>query len=127
MGKRVRASTSDKTLDDFLQGKSAHTVSLFHHFVSEFLKIGAVTIHPAKTMIGIATTRKRIVYITQLGKDFVHVVFPFDHPYTDNLCFQKIANVPGDIQQNHHLRIYRKEDVNAEVKKFMRLAFSLGN
>ena len=127
MGKRVRASTSDKTLDDFLKGKSAHTVSLFHHFVAEFLKIGAVTIHPAKTMIGIATTRKRIVYITQLGKNFVHVVFPFDQPYRDNLCFQKIANVPGDIQQNHHLRIYRKEDVNAEVKKYMRLAFSLGS
>jgi Domain of unknown function (DUF5655) len=127
MGKRLKSSTTDKTVDDFLNGKSEQTVALFQHFISEYNKIGAVTVHPAKTMIGIATTRKRIVYITQLGKDFVHVVFPFDKAYPDNLCFQKIAQVPGDTQHNHHFRMYRKEDVNAEVKKFMKLAFSLGS
>jgi hypothetical protein len=127
MGKKLKASNSEKTLDDFLDGKSEVTMALFKHFVSEFMKIGQVTVHPAKTMIGIATTRKRIVYVTQLGKDFVHVVFPFDQAYPDNLCFQKIANVPGDIQHNHHFRMYRKEDVNTEVKKFMKLAFKLGS
>jgi hypothetical protein len=79
-------------------------------------------------MIGIATTRKRIAYITQLGGNFIHVVLPFDHPYTDNLCFQKIAQVPGDERQyNHHLRIYAEDDVNDEVIKFMKLAYTLGS
>jgi len=74
-------------------------------------------------MIGIATSRKRIAYITQLGKNFIHVVFPFEQSYDDNLCFQKIAQVPGDDKQyNHHLRILSKEDINDEVKKFMKLA-----
>jgi len=118
---------AEKTLDDFLKGKSEITLELFDHVVTQFKKIGKVTILPAKTMIGIATPRKRIAYITQLGKNFVHVVFPFEKAYPDNLCFQKIAQVPGDKQFNHHFRMYSKEDVNAEVKKFMKLAFELGS
>ena len=78
-------------------------------------------------MIGIATPRKRIAYITQLGKNFIHVVFPFEKPHADNLCFQKIAQVPGDQQYNHHFRMLAKEDVNDEVKKFMKLAYQLGS
>jgi len=53
------------------------------------------------------------------------VVFPFTKPYPDNLCFQKIAQVPGDKKQfNHHFRMYRVEDVNEEVVGFMRLAYN---
>ena len=78
-------------------------------------------------MIGLATARKRVAYITHLGKNFVHVVFPFETPYSDNLCFQKIAQVPGATSQfNHHFRMYKKADVNTEVKRFMKLAYDLG-
>jgi hypothetical protein len=110
-------------LSEFFSGKSEHTLALFDHFISEFQKIGPVTVHPAKTMIGIANTHKRVVYVTQLGKNFIHVVFPFKEPYADNLCFQKIAQVPGDMQFNHHFRMLHIEDVNDEVRKFMRLAY----
>jgi hypothetical protein len=111
-------------LSEFLSGKSEHTLILFDHFVSEFQKIGPVTLHPHKTMIGIANAHKRIVYITQLGKNFIHVVFPFKQRYEDNLCFQKIAQVPGDIQCNHHFRMLQREDVNVEIIEFMRLAYN---
>jgi len=123
----VKPSSGERALDDFLNGKSEHTLALFHHFIKEYQRIGKITTHSAKTMIGIATARKRIAYITQLGKNFIHVVFPFEQPYSDNLCFQKIAQVPGDNQYNHHLRILSKEDVNDEVKKFMKLAYTLGS
>ena len=123
----AKPSSSDNSLDDFLSRKSDYTIALFNHFISQFQKIGKVTVHPAKTMIGIATPRKRIVYITQLGKNFIHVVFPFEEPYADNLCFKKIAQVPGDQQHNHHFRMLAKEDVNDEVKKFMKLAYQLGS
>ena len=114
----------EKALSAFLNGKSALTLDLLQHFVTEFKTIGKVTIHPAKTMIGVANSTKRVAWITQLGKNFVHVVFPFERPYNDNLCFQKIAQVPGDTKQfNHHFRMYYKEDVNEEVKKFMKTAF----
>ena len=115
---------SAQDLQAFLAGKSEHTLMLFHHFINEFKKVGPVTVQPAKTMIGIANAHKRIVYITQLGKNFVHIVFPFKQRYDDNLCFQKIAQVPGDIQCNHHLRIYSPEDVNEEVLHYMTLAFN---
>jgi hypothetical protein len=119
-----RYNTDDpQHLNEFFAGKSDHTLALFDHFIREFEKIGSVTIHPAKTMIGIANSHKRIVYITQLGKNFIHVVFPFKEPHQDNLCFQKIAQVPGDMQFNHHFRMLNKEDVNDEVRKFMQMAY----
>jgi hypothetical protein len=54
-------------------------------------------------------------------------VFPFEQPYSNNLCFQKIAQVPGDARQfNHHFRMQENEDVNDEVKKFMKMAVEFG-
>ncbi len=118
-------SETNKTIDHFLEGKTAHTQELFSFFIDEYKKIGTTTVHPAKTMIGIANNTKRIAWITQLGKNFIHVVFPFTKPYPDNLCFTKIAQVPGDAKQfNHHFRMYLKEDINDEVKSFMKLAFN---
>jgi hypothetical protein len=126
--KKQSASAADPTIEHFLSGKTEYTVDLFQHFIQQYKKIGAITVHPAKTMIGIATPRKRIAYVTQLGKNFVHVVFMFEKPHTNNLCFQKIAQVPGTEKQfNHHFRMYAKEDVNEEVRKFMRLAFEAGS
>src|SRR5437879_6926166 len=117
-------SDDARVLQDFLAGKSEHTLMLFDHFVNEFQKVGDVSLHPAKIMIGVANSHKLIVYITQLGKNFIHVVFPFKQPYPDNLCFQKIAQVPGDAHQfNHHFRMLQKEDVNEEVLEFMKLAY----
>ena len=119
-------SCNDKVLEDFLNKKSEHTLSLFWHFISQYQLMGEVTIHPTKSMIALAA-KTRIAYIIRLGKDFVDVVFPFSEPYNDNLCFHKIAQVPGTSQYNHHLRITHKEDVNAEVKKFMKMALKEDN
>lgn len=117
----------DSEFDDFLKGKSDHTIDLFRHFLETFKRIGNISVYPAKTMIGIATPRKRIAYITQFGENFIHVVFPFEDRYPDNLCFQKIAQVPGDSKQfNHHFRMYAREDLNKEVMGFMKLAHTLG-
>jgi hypothetical protein len=114
----------EKQLAGFLTGKSEHTLTLFNHFVEEYKKLGPITLHPAKTMIGIANAHKRIAWITQLGKNFIHIVFPFKKEYPDNLCFQKIAQVAGDAHQfNHHFRIYDKEDVNEEVMQYMLMAY----
>ena len=75
-------------------------------------------------MIGISNTHKRIAWVTQSGKNFIHVVFPFRQAYPDNLCFQKIAQVPGQQQFNHHLRMLNKDDLNGEVMRFMKMAFT---
>ena len=114
----------DEQLSELLAGKSEHALTLFHHFINEFQQVGAVSIHPAKTMIGVANSHKRVAWITAFGKNFIHVVFPFKQPYADNLCFQKIAQVPGDMQFNHHFRMLHKDDVNEEILKFMKLAYN---
>lgn len=114
----------DPRIAQFLTGKSAHTLVLYHKFLSEFEKIGDILVEPTKTMIGISNAHKRIAWITQLGKNFIHVVFSFKQPYHDNLCFQKVAQVPGSQQFNHHLRILRTEDINEEVLGFMQIAYT---
>jgi hypothetical protein len=115
-------------ISDFYTGKTEYSISLLDHFILEFRKIGEIDIIPAKTMIGIATRRKRIAYVTQIGKNFIHVVFPFKESHPDNLCFQKIAQVPGDAKQfNHHFRMLHHNDVNEEVKEFMAMALKDGS
>ena len=119
--------TDSNELSQFLNGKSEHTLMLFHHFVNEFQKVGPVTLYSAKTMIGIANSHKRVVYITQLGKNFIDVVFPFNEIYDDNLCFIKIKTVPGTNDHNHYFRMYLNEDLNDEVKKYMKMAYEIGS
>lgn len=126
MKKKQKVGTTDTSLNDFLRGKSEHTLGLFNYFIEQYKRIAHIELYPAKTMIGIATPRKRIAYITQLGKNFIHVVFMFDEPYYDNLCFQKVAQVPGEKQFNHHFRMYAQEDLTPEVKQFMKLAHRQG-
>ncbi|MGN6645998.1 MAG: DUF5655 domain-containing protein [Cytophaga sp.] len=111
-------------MNDFLEGKTPQTKLLFDHFISQFEKVGKITVHPAKTMIGIDNGHKRIAWVTQFGRNFIHIVFPFKQSYSDNLCFQKIAPVPGDAKQfNHHFRMLHCEDINEEVLYFMKLAY----
>lgn len=115
--------TGKKKVEDFLIGKSDHTSSLFHHFVNEYAMLASISLYPAKTMVGIVYDTKKIAWITQFGKNFIHIVFPFNKAYPDNLCFQKIAQVPGDaLQFNHHFRMLYVDDINAEVIEFMKMA-----
>ena len=106
----------------FLKGKSDHTLALFDHFIASFEKAGVISLEPTKTMIGLSNGKNRIAWVTQLGKNFIHVVFPFHQAYEDNLIFQKVAQVPGSKQFNHHFRMLYKDDVNKELIKFMKLA-----
>ncbi|MBS1576994.1 MAG: hypothetical protein JST09_16980 [Bacteroidetes bacterium] len=118
-------SCKEKELPDFLNGKTAHTISLFWYFVEAYKKIGKVTIHPTKSMIAFAA-KTRIAYVTRLGKDFIDIVFPFQEQHADNLCFHKIAQVPGTRQFNHHFRMQKKEDINEEIISYMKLAYKQG-
>lgn len=112
----------DPETDKFIAGKSEHTVVLYHHFIAEFAKLGNISLHATKTMVGVSNDEKRIAWVTQFGRNFIHVVLPFKQPYNDNLCFSKVGLVPGSQQYNHHLRILQPEDINEEVKSYLKLA-----
>lgn len=119
-------SCNDRTVDDFLQGKSEHTTELFHYFIDEYQKLGHFVLHPAKSRIAFAA-KTRFGYIHRLGKDFLDVVLTFDIPHEDNLCFYKIGEVPGGKIYQHYLRILLKDDINDEVREFMKMALDSSN
>ena len=119
--------SENPSITRFLSGKSRHTLDLYAHFIAEFESFGNLKLEATKTMIAVDNGERRIAWVTQLGKNFIHVVFPFNEPFYDNLCFQKVAQVPGSKQFNHHFRMLHKEDLNEEVKKFMRLALGSKN
>lgn len=124
--KNQNHSCNEQTVKDFLQGKSEHTIELFHHFIQEYKKLGNFVLHPAKSRIAFAA-KTRFGYIHRLGKGFLDVVLTFDIPYENNLCFYRIGEVPGGKTYQHYLRLLHKDDVNEEVLKFMRMALEKGN
>lgn len=118
--------SKERALEDWFVGKPPAMRALFDHFIREYNRIGKVTVRPAKTMIVVTTPRKGIAYAV-VKKTAIDITFPFKQAYPDNLCFHKIAKVPiGTPQFNHHLRMTRKEDVNQEVRKFMKMAYEFG-
>lgn len=115
-------SCNEKTMDDFFSGKTDHVKELYNHLVKEFKKLGPVSVYPLKSMIVIVLKEKRCVYIPQIGRNFLDIVFPFKKAYTDNLCFTKIKAIPGSDEHNHYFRMMLKEDINDEVKRYMKLS-----
>ena len=114
-------SCNDKTLQHFLRGKSEHVVNLFWHFIDEYKRLGEFDIHPTKTMIGLSNG-KRFAFVMRLGRNFVDVMLPFNKEYSDNECFYRIGALPDSEQFNHYCRLMNPEDVNAELKKYMKRA-----
>jgi hypothetical protein len=115
----------DPQLSEFLSRKSAHSIALFTELVLAFEEIGATDFHAAKTMVCFKR-RRNFAYVIQFGKGFIDLLLPFKEPFEDNLCFRKIT-FPGDGQYNHHVRILAKEDINEEVRYYMKKAFDLAD
>ena len=117
-------SCGSYTVDDFLRHKSEKAVDLFNHFLSEYRKIGRFDLHPVKTRVAL-TTQIRFCAINKIGDDFIDVHFVLTKEYHCP-CFYKIDNL-GDRFFVHHLRIHDRSDICSEVKKYMRLAYQVGN
>lgn len=113
----------DPQLAEFLSRKSAYSRELLFHLVTAFDEIGQVDVYATKTMVGFRR-RRNFAYIIQFGKGFIDLLLPFKEPFEDNLCFRKIT-MPGDGDYNHHIRILSKEDINEEVRFYMKKAFDL--
>jgi len=113
------------TVDDFLKGKSEIAIDLFNYFISEYKKIGDLEIHPVKTRVALLT-KMRFCSINKIGADFIDVHLVFTKPYNNNLCFYKIDNLANRFFL-HHLKLYNKTDINSEVRKYMELAYEVGN
>ncbi|RYF22610.1 MAG: hypothetical protein EOO42_08530 [Flavobacteriales bacterium] len=100
-------------------------MKLYDEIISTFENIGPINLSATKSMIVIAAD-VGVAYIIKLGKDFIDIVLPFGQPFTNNLCFRKIALVPGSTQYNHHLRIMLADDLNEEVIGYFKKAYANG-
>jgi len=119
-------SCNDRTVDSFFVGKPDEVIELFRYFIDEYKKLGDFVLHPAKSRIAFAA-KIRFGYIARVGKDFMDVTFTFNKAYHDNLCFYRIGEVPGGKIFQHYLRLKYKDDINDEVRKFMKMALHIGN
>jgi len=119
-------SCNEKTVDDFLRGKSELSIGLYHHFISAYKKLGNFELHPARARIGFAR-KIRFGYIKYIGRDFVDIALTFEKAYADNLCFYRIGEVSGGKIYQHYLRIMYPDDINEEVLKFMKMAMDYGD
>jgi hypothetical protein len=118
-------SCGDFTIDDFLKNKTENSVDLFNYFISEYKKIGDFELHPVKTRVALLT-KMRFCSINKIGKDFIDVHFVLTRPSNDNRFFYRIDNL-ADRFFVHHIRIFKRGDINAQVKKVMNLAYNIGN
>jgi hypothetical protein len=118
-------SCGSYTVADFLKGKPETAIDLFNYFISEYKKIGHFEIHPVKTRVALLT-KMRFCSINKIGVNYINVHLVFTQPYTNDLCFYKIDNLE-DRFFIHHLKINNKSDINKEVRKYMALAYEIGN
>lgn len=118
-------SCADYTVDDFLKGKTEKSVDLFNFFLSEYKKIGDFELHPVKTRIALLT-KMRFCSINKIGKDYVDIHLVLTQPHNDYLCFYRIDNFANRFFV-HHIKIYSRKDINDKLKRYMRLAYNIGN
>lgn len=118
-------SCGNYTVADFLKGQTEKAIDLFNDFVAEYRKIGEFELHPVKTRVALLR-KMRFCSINKLGKDFIDVHFVLTQPYEDNSCFYRIENLANRFFV-HHLKIHERKNINAEVRKYMRLAYDIGN
>ncbi len=118
-------SCGNYTLDDFLSNKPDKSVALFDFFLSEYRKIGPFELHPVKTRVALLT-KMRFCSINKIGADHIDIHLVLTSLYEDNTCFYKIDNLANRFFV-HHARIYDKNDINDELKKYMAMAYEVGN
>ena len=73
-------SCNDKSIADFLKGKSENVIAMYDHFVRELSALGDVQIRATKTAIALSAD-VRLGDIRRIGKDFVDICFYFDRSY----------------------------------------------
>ena len=100
-------------------------MALFNFFLSEYRKIGPFKLHPVKTRIALLT-KMRFCSINKIRTDHIDIHLVLTGLYEDNTCFYKINNLANRFFV-HHARIYDKNDINDELKKYMAMAYEVGN
>ena len=109
--------------EEFLQGKSERAIELYRHFLNEYKKIGPVTLHVIKSRIAFMVL-VRFSGINKLGKDYIEGAFWLKEKI-ESKKFHKIEFIPRD-NYIHRFRIYSETEIDEEFKKYMKMAYEIG-
>jgi len=64
--------------------------------------------------------------INKIGKDRIDIHLVLTQSFDDALCFYKIDNLANRFFV-HHFRLYEPVDVTDELKKYIVMAYEVGN
>jgi hypothetical protein len=118
-------SCGSYTVDDFLKGKPDESVELFYFFLAEYRKIGPFALHPVKTRVALLT-KMRFCSINKIAADHIDIHLVLTSSFEDALCFYKIDNLANRFFVSH-TRLYDNADINDELKRYMTMAYDVGN
>ena len=118
-------SCGNFTVDDFLKDKPVKSVELFHYFIEEYRKIGAFDLHPVKTRVALLT-EMRFCSINKIGADYIDIHLVLRQLFDNTQCFYKIDNLANRFFV-HHSRLHHESDITDELKKYMAMAYNVGN
>jgi len=113
------------TVDDFLKGKSTESIALFNFFLAAYRTIGPFELHPVKTRVALLT-KMRFCSINKVGTDHIDIHLVLTSLFDDAMCFYKIDNLANRFFV-HHVRLYHWDDINDELRKYMAMAYEVGN
>ena len=118
-------SCGNYTVDDFLKGKAAYSIGLFNLFLDEYQKIGPFELHPVKRRVALLT-QMRFCAINKIAPNYIDIHLVLTSLFDDTTCFYKIDNLANRFFV-HHARLHDKDDITDELKKYMALAYEIGN
>jgi hypothetical protein len=121
--KNLWHSCTKYTEVEFLNGKSEKSIGLYHYFLSEYKKIGHFMLHIIKSRIALMVL-VRFSGINKLGKDYIEGAFWLKEKI-ESQKFYKIEFIPKD-NFIHRFRIYNETDIDDEFKKYMKMAYDVG-
>jgi hypothetical protein len=113
------------TVADFLKGKPEKCVELFNFFMDEYRKIGPFELHPVKTRVALLT-KMRFCSVNKIGSDHINIHLVLTQLFEHTACFYKIDNLANRFFV-HHARLYNSDDMTDELRKYMAMAYGVGN
>ena len=117
-------SCGEYTVEDFLKGKPQKSVELFLFFVEEYRKTGPFELHPVKTRVALLT-KMRFCSVNKISSDHIDIHLVLTTLFDDTQCFYKIDNLANRFFV-HHARLYNHADITDELRKYMVLAYGVG-
>ena len=112
------------SVEGFLEGKSKGGIDLFRAFLNAYRTIGPYEVHPVKTRVALLTLM-RFASVNKIGPDYLDGHFVLTRSLPDDSVIYRIDNLNNRFFV-HHFRIRKRSDINGKFRKYMKLAYEVG-